>query len=331
MAANDDTASMPFIKNLASSDRKIRDSALSTLRAFLSGSRRQLSTTDNLKLWKGLFYSLWMCDRALPQQQLCADLAGLTRALPDEAAVAPWLAAFWATVAREWTTGIDVLRMEKFLLLVRRVFAASLEWVLLQPGGGSSSSRGHSGGREPGGKKNKNNNYNDNNKSGERNGNKKRDAATGSRNGNEEAFDRAGAMLDVFADWPLERTGDLAKVPVGLRLHVLDIWVDEAEKLGLLETDDDDASEDDDEQDGEEEKEKKREFLGRIRELVEVQTKSACKPVRARAKESLADERLPWNRSDEEDGGDGDVEMTTTTTTVGGGGAPGDSWDGFED
>ncbi|KAI1639286.1 nucleolar protein,Nop52-domain-containing protein [Biscogniauxia mediterranea] len=304
MAANDDTASMPFIKNLASSDRKLRDSALSTLRAFLSNSQRRLSDTDNLKLWKGLFYSLWMCDRALPQQQLCGELAGLARALPRAAAVPPWAAAFWATVAREWTTGIDVLRMEKFLLLVRRVLAASLEWAL---GGGPGG--GKSGGTKKQGK------------GGERNSSKKRTAASGSgeeKNGEEEEeepFDRAAAMLAVLADWPLERTGDLAKVPVGLRLHVLDIWVDEAEKLGLLGTDDDD--DDDDGEQEEEEKEKKRQFLDRIRELVEAQTRSACKPVRARARESLADERLPWNSRSE-----------TTKTTAG---APGDSWDGFED
>ncbi|KAI1493591.1 nucleolar protein,Nop52-domain-containing protein [Biscogniauxia mediterranea] len=272
MAANDDTASMPFIKNLASSDRKLRDSALSTLRAFLSNSQRRLSETDNLKLWKGLFYSLWMCDRALPQQQLCGELAGLARALPRAAAVPAWAAAFWATLAREWTTGIDVLRMEKFLLLVRRVLAASLEWVLEEEGEGKKQ------GGEKGRKKKRNSN------------NKKRITATkGDENEEEEeeeepAFDRATAMLAVLADWPLERTGDLAKVPVGLRLH----------------------------------------FLDRIRELVEAQTRSACKPVRARARESLADERLPWNNSSSSSSRSETTETTKTKTT-------GDSWDGFED
>ncbi|KAI5921471.1 nucleolar protein,Nop52-domain-containing protein [Camillea tinctor] len=313
MAANDTTASMPFIKNLASSDRKLRDSSLTTLRAFLSGAR-PLSETDNLKLWKGLFYSLWMCDRALPQQQLCADLAGLARALPSERAVPAWTAAFWATVAREWTTGIDVLRMEKFLLLVRRVVGASWGWVVEGFGDRKNKKRKRGGEGGSGGKSKKS-----------RNGKALRERKGGESRGGEEEeekqgekeFDRADAMLAVFAEWPLETTGDLAKVPVGLRLHVLDIWVDEAEKLGLLGTKGEEAEE---QQDGEQEQ--KREFLDRIRELVEVQTKSACKPVRARAKESLADERLPWNRSDEE--GDGDAETATRK-------APGDDWDGFED
>ncbi|KAI1504526.1 nucleolar protein,Nop52-domain-containing protein [Biscogniauxia marginata] len=320
MAANDDTASMPFIKHLASSDRRVRDDALSTLRAFLSGTRR-LGPTDNLKLWKGLFYSLWMCDRPVPQQKLCAELAGLARALPSDAAVRPWLEAFWATVAREWTTGIDVLRMEKFLLLVRRVFGASLEWVV--------EGLGRERGRQ--GKKRKRS------KSSDGRSRKNEDEE------NDDALDRMEEMLSVFSAWPFEKTGDLSKVPVGLRLHVLDIWVDEAEKLDLWPRDDAEEEEEEEEEDAKEgnkrknknknrrkngeegREEEKLQFLDRIWEVVEVQTKSACKPVRARAKESLADERLPWNKAEEESGDDEDLEMAKD--------APGDkdSWDGFED
>ncbi|AEO67230.1 uncharacterized protein THITE_66080 [Thermothielavioides terrestris NRRL 8126] len=132
--------SMPFIKNLASSDRKIRTSALSSLRAFLSARQvaSALTPLDILKLWKGLFYALWMCDRAIPQQNLCNELADLIYVLPREAA-APWLRGFWATMSREWT-GIDVLRMEKFLLLVRRVVGAGFKWM--RKDGGSAAKGG---------------------------------------------------------------------------------------------------------------------------------------------------------------------------------------------
>lgn len=250
------------------SDRKIRTSALDTLRTFLTApsTARKLTDLDHLKLWKGLFYSVWMCDRPIPQQNLCAELASLVSALPapndDECAVViPFLRGFWATLSREWTS-IDVLRMEKFLLLVRRVFGASLAWV----------GEGRKG-----------------------------------KNGKKWAGARADGMFELLEEWPLEKTGDLSKVPVGLRLHVLDIWVDEAEKLDLLAEDGDRSVED------------SREFLDRLRHTVEVQSKSTCKPVRARAKESLADERLPWNgaaSADEVAEGDRDGQ---------------DSWDGFDD
>lgn len=221
-----------------------------------------------------------MCDRPIPQQNLCADLAALLDVLPDEA-VAPWLVGFWDVMSREWTTGIDVLRMEKFLLLVRRVFAASLAWCRGGGGGG--------GGEEGKGK-----------------GKKARAAAE----------KRRVDMLQVFRDWPFDVTGDLARVPVGLRLHVLDLWVDEAEKVGMV---------------GEESTEADAEFLGRIREIVGVQAqKSPSKGVKARARDGLADERLPWNQGGEGSGAegdedaDGDEEMKNTKDGE-------ENWGGFDD
>ncbi|KAI1377032.1 hypothetical protein F4677DRAFT_444839 [Hypoxylon crocopeplum] len=266
-----DERNMPFIKHLASSDRKTRTSALSSLRIFLSAptTARKLTELDYLKLWKGLFYSVWMCDRPIPQQNLCADLAGLISVLPapndDECAVViPFLRAFWATLSREWTS-IDVLRMEKYLLLVRRVFGASLAWV----GDGKKEGRPWTGAR-------------------------------------------ADGMIRLLKQWPFEKTGNLSKVSVGLRLHVLDIWVDEAEKLELLaDEDDSDHSED------------TKGFLDRLRHVVEVQTKSTCKPVRARAEESMSDERLPWNKAaspeeEMDENGRNDRDRRG-------------SWDGFDD
>ncbi|KAK7757111.1 hypothetical protein SLS62_000658 [Diatrype stigma] len=279
--ATTDEQNMPFIRNLASSDRKTRTSALTTLRTFLSSAARPRTPLDDLKLWKGLFFSLWMCDRAVPQQNLCAELAALTTAAPGDAAVAPWLAAFWATVAREWTS-IDVLRLEKFLLLVRRVFAAGLEWAF----------RGGSGKRQG----------------------KKWDTKA-----------RRDALLDLFREWPLETAGDLAKMPVGLRLHVLDIWVDELAKIGYLgeqhkqkQGQGQEESEDEEEEAESAIDEEDEAFLNQLRELVEAQLKSPSKPVRVRARDSLADERLPWNKGkagdDGEESSDGE-----------------DAWGGFRD
>ncbi|KAI1275274.1 nucleolar protein,Nop52-domain-containing protein [Xylaria sp. FL0933] len=286
MAAHE--SNMPFIRNLASSDRKTRTAALESLRTFLSASATssRLSRLDNLKLWKGLYYSLWMCDRPLPQQNLCAELAALLDALPD-AAVAPWLAAFWETLGREWT-GIDVLRLEKFMLLVRRVLGAGLAWVcdvlpkVSEERQRESKSNGGEGEGEEQRKKTKE---------------------------DRRRRDRIDALLENLGSWPLETEDNLSRVPVGLRLHVLDIWVDEAEKLGLL--------------DVEKTGEAGRQFLDRLGLLVEAQTRSTCKPVRQRAKEVLADDRLPWNA---DEGGDGEVGKSIRN-----GSGDKDSWDGFED
>ncbi|KAK4235030.1 nucleolar protein,Nop52-domain-containing protein [Achaetomium macrosporum] len=275
--------SMPFIKTLASSDRKIRTSALSSLHAFLSARQVASSLTplDVLKLWKGLFYALWMCDRAIPQQNLCNELADLIYILPREATV-PWLRGFWATMSREWT-GIDVLRMEKFLLLVRRVVGAGFKWM--------------------------------------RRGN------TSERNGKEEAgaspwdASKVEDVLGLLGEWPFaleeealieqitEEDGQISqKIPVGLRLHVLDIWVDEAEKAGLLDDDDEEA----------------KQIIQSISEQIDALEQATTSPaVRARSKESLADDRLPGNRKQgDEAQGDEDAKDAQ---------GDGGSWDGFDD
>ncbi|KAL2018308.1 hypothetical protein VTK56DRAFT_971 [Thermocarpiscus australiensis] len=268
--------SMPFIKNLASSDRKIRTSALSSLHAFLSA--RQVSSAltplDVLKLWKGLFYALWMCDRAIPQQALCNELADLIYVLPPHAVVT-WLRGFWATMAREWT-GIDVLRMEKFLLLVRRVVGAGFKWM--RKGGEGGGTKEGSGWDE----------------------------------------ERVGGVLGLLNEWPFalddearidteQGTQIPQTIPAGLRLHVLDIWVDEAEKAGLLEDGDEEASR----------------IIQRIIEQVDALEQATTRPaVRIRSKESLADERLPGNkRAPGEAQGDEDVE----------GPRDDESWDGLDD
>ncbi|KAK3902078.1 nucleolar protein,Nop52-domain-containing protein [Staphylotrichum tortipilum] len=276
--------SMPFIKNLASSDRKIRTSALSSLQSFLSARQvaSALTPLDTLKLWKGLFYALWMCDRAIPQQNLCNELADLVFVLPREAVV-PWLRGFWATMSREWT-GIDVLRMEKFLLLVRRVVGASFKWMRKGSGGAGGGKKGKTGGSDW-------------------------DAS------------KVDEMVGLLGEWPFaleeearieniaEEDGQIdQKIPAGLRLHVLDVWVDEAGKAGLLEDGDDEA----------------KHIIQRISDQVDALEDATTSPaVRARSKESLADDRLPGNRKP----GHGDLEDKNVEDAPGDGG----DWDGFDD
>lgn len=239
-----------------------------------------------LKLWKGLFYALWMCDRAIPQQNLCAELADLVYVLPREAVV-PWLRGFWATMSREWTS-IDVLRMEKFLLLVRRIVGVGFKWM--QKGSGSEGPK-----------------------------NKKKGSG-----GSDWDASKVDKMMGLLGEWPfaLEEEapiepgaggeGDSAitqKVPAGLRLHVLDIWVDEAEKAGLLEEDDEEA----------------KQIIQRISDQIDALEEATRSPsVRARSKESLADERLPGNsRPKSEDQPDGDTAEGAQEDRA--------DWGGFDD
>jgi ribosomal RNA-processing protein 1 len=218
-------------------DRPTRDGALASLRTYLSGSRN-LTPLDLLKLWKGLFYSMWMCDRPKPQANLAAELAQLPSLLPP-ATVIPFLRAFWQTMAREWTN-VDVLRMEKFLLLVRRYIGAT--FGLCEKDGWS--------------------------------------AAT------------VQSHLELLEELPLN-VEDI-RLPNGMRYHVIDIYVDELERVGVL----------DENREGVD----LEVLLGPLRRLGK---ESPTKGVRTKCKEALGDERLPGNQKvvteeAEADGGDWD-------------------------
>ncbi|PKS06685.1 hypothetical protein jhhlp_006759 [Lomentospora prolificans] len=183
-----------------------------------------------------------------PDPQKAAILSLSPSSAPGDAGVIhqdcarPWMAAFWEIVASEWTTGIDVLRMEKFLLLVRRFVCACFSWA-----------------REV-----------------------------------DYVRERVEVVVAVLAEWPLEKEQGLDKVPLGLRLHVLDVWVDEVERSGVLAE--------------VEEKDGARKLVDGVGDLVRALTKGfPSKPLRQKAANSLDDERLPWYSApevaDEDDDG----------------------------
>ncbi|PVI08480.1 hypothetical protein DM02DRAFT_722711 [Periconia macrospinosa] len=214
----------PFIKNLASSDKRTRDQALNSLRAYLS-AQTQISELDLLKLWKGLFYCLWMQDKPHLQNRLSTDLASLPSTLRPTV-VLPFLRAFYITIAREWVN-IEALRMDKYLFLIRQYVNASFKWLA-------------------------------------------------STKWDQDLVRQWNHMVEETPLHPKDM-----KVPNGLRYHVLDVLLDELEKV-------EDTWDD------------KREVLGLIMEPVERLAKEGIlKPVRLAAKECLADDRLKVWRGEE--------------------------------
>uniref|UniRef100_A0A2K5K9W2 Ribosomal RNA processing 1 n=1 Tax=Colobus angolensis palliatus TaxID=336983 RepID=A0A2K5K9W2_COLAP len=79
-----------------------------------------------LKVWKGLFYCMWMQDKPLLQEELGRTISQLVHAFQTTEAQHLFLQAFWQTMNREWT-GIDRLRLDKFYMLMRMVLNESLK------------------------------------------------------------------------------------------------------------------------------------------------------------------------------------------------------------
>ncbi|XP_071709403.1 uncharacterized protein [Rutidosis leptorrhynchoides] len=109
--------SLPLIRNLASCNTSIRSKSLRELTIWLP-KQREITEDEMKKLWKGLFYCVWHADKAPVQSNLIDKLSLMLLNL-DVSVSLHYLSVFFTTLRREWS-GIDVLRLDKFYLLIRR-------------------------------------------------------------------------------------------------------------------------------------------------------------------------------------------------------------------
>ncbi|EEH08320.1 conserved hypothetical protein [Histoplasma capsulatum G186AR] len=321
----ENVAQTPFIRELASSDKRTRDKALESLTRFIQ-SRRDLQLVELLKIWKGLFFCFYHSDRPLTQQSFARSLSfTLVPSLPAQT-LQPFLRAFWITMSRDFHS-LDRLRLDKYLYLIRCYVGVAFE-VFLEKG----LSGARAGVKKEQGK---------GERKGEKEGSGKREGSLGKRKRGEEADENGvgtaesgdlgiwtelGIYLDMLEEGPLcpinfdpeNDNGNenpsvrMHKGPDGLRYHLLDIWLDEIEKVAVVEVEaDGDGNETG--QDGSEGSEgneagsptvagKTKEKKGQLktgvpmelllRPIVRLQEKSISKLVRKRAGVVLDDERL---------------------------------------
>lgn len=114
-----DQAASRFGQRLAHTEKKQRDAALRKLTKYLR-SKREWAPLDWDKLWKALFYCMWMSDKRPVQEELSSNLAGLLHVLPTRELALGFAHSFFRTMHREWH-GLDGLRLDKFYSLVRKV------------------------------------------------------------------------------------------------------------------------------------------------------------------------------------------------------------------
>ncbi|KAF9278652.1 hypothetical protein BGZ68_008439 [Mortierella alpina] len=119
-------SSSPFGKRLAANDKKTRDKAVKALGRWIS-TKKEFSHLELMKLWKGLFYCVWMSDKPIIQQQLSETLSSLILRVPREA-VMDFISTFWETICKEWY-GIDRLRLDKYYFLLRRFMSYSFRML----------------------------------------------------------------------------------------------------------------------------------------------------------------------------------------------------------
>ena len=106
-------------KRLADTDPVIRSRSFKKLRNICKKPVTDYS--ELLRLWRGLWYALWMADKRVNQTAVAVEAVQLGQAYSD-ADYTLWTRAFFETLISMWSR-LDKWRMDKFLLLVR-VFVA---------------------------------------------------------------------------------------------------------------------------------------------------------------------------------------------------------------
>ncbi|ETO02673.1 hypothetical protein RFI_34745, partial [Reticulomyxa filosa] len=82
------------------------------------------------QIWEGLFYTYWMSDKPLVQQELALLITTMIHHCSDNARSLVFIGSGWYTLSREWTR-IDFLRMDKFMSLVRHLMHQCLDFLAL--------------------------------------------------------------------------------------------------------------------------------------------------------------------------------------------------------
>ncbi|OQR88708.1 ribosomal RNA processing protein 1 [Thraustotheca clavata] len=129
-------AATKFGQHLAHTDKYVRDKAVKKLTLFLV-KKKEWTDLDLDKIWKALFYCMWMSDKPKIQQELAENLAKLIHSFPTEELKLRFLHSFFKTIHREWH-GIDGLRLDKFYVLIRMMlyqgfkFLEANDWQLTE-------------------------------------------------------------------------------------------------------------------------------------------------------------------------------------------------------
>ncbi|KAJ1527477.1 hypothetical protein ONE63_007450 [Megalurothrips usitatus] len=127
-----------FAKVLAGNDPNLRARGVKRLHKWLrarSQNECDLKKDDFARLWKGLYYCMWMADKPLFQEELAETISSLVHCFGHSSPATQFMAGFFRMMAQEWI-GIDQHRFDKFLMLVRRflrqclVFVQQKEWDL---------------------------------------------------------------------------------------------------------------------------------------------------------------------------------------------------------
>lgn len=125
-----ENAASRFGQHLAHTEKKYRDRALKKLTVYLT-KKTEWTSLEWDKLWKALFYCMWMSDKRPVQDELSTNLAALVHQIPRANLALAFVHSFFCTMHREWH-GLDGLRLDKFYSLVRKFVRETVALLRLE-------------------------------------------------------------------------------------------------------------------------------------------------------------------------------------------------------
>lgn len=118
-----------FARLLACNNKKTRDTVLKNLKKWLTiQSRSSFVFTEEklMRLWRGLFYCMWLSDKPLIQEEMAESLSKIVHCFDDKNIILLYTKCALNTLGTEWF-GIDQYRLDKFAMLVRRIIRQTFQ------------------------------------------------------------------------------------------------------------------------------------------------------------------------------------------------------------
>lgn len=103
-----------FARALSDTEKEVREASLQSLTTWLTDNAHDMNNTEMDRLWKGLFYCVWMADKRPVITSVINDIVNLADIVGW-----PFLSSLYSTLMREWF-GIDRHRVDKYYELVNK-------------------------------------------------------------------------------------------------------------------------------------------------------------------------------------------------------------------
>lgn len=124
MNSQPDQDEVKFAKALVNPEKSIRDKTLATFKKYVA-SVSSLEQMEMLKIWKALYYCMWLSDKQPIQAELAQSLCDLMDHFTTQQLSLLYLRMFFRIMMREWPY-LDQYRVNKFYTLVRKMYNKAL-------------------------------------------------------------------------------------------------------------------------------------------------------------------------------------------------------------